>query len=144
MPLRGRGLFRAIPARTRGPNRPIYSPYTNNRGFTKMFKTWYCKPIPMRKYFSLKLFHHDPHFPAPFFSLNNLCCLTEEIVTRYCYNTTSLTQSWHPAGCAEYNMMDTCYCNKEGCNSQEALRTTSGVLLFTTILAKVFIFRFWI
>ncbi|XP_022333826.1 uncharacterized protein LOC111130861 [Crassostrea virginica] len=66
----------------------------------------------------------------------------EEIVTRYCYNTTSLTKSWHPAGCAEYNMMDTCYCNKEGCNSQEALRTTSAVLLFTTILAKVFIFRF--
>lgn len=66
----------------------------------------------------------------------------EEIVTRYCYNTTSLTKSWYPKGCHEYHTADTCYCNKEACNSQEAVRATSGVLLLATLLASFFIFRF--
>lgn len=68
--------------------------------------------------------------------------LTEEIVTRYCYNTTSLTKSWYPKGCHEYHTADTCYCNKEACNSQEAVRATFGFLLLATLLASFFIFRF--
>ncbi|XP_048737592.2 uncharacterized protein LOC125652436 [Ostrea edulis] len=53
----------------------------------------------------------------------------EEIVSRYCYNYTSPMKSWYPSGCAEYHTMDTCYCNKEGCNSQEAIRSTFGLIV---------------
>ncbi|XP_062595189.1 uncharacterized protein LOC134256531 [Saccostrea cucullata] len=63
----------------------------------------------------------------------------KEIVTRYCYNTTSPTKSWYPSGCAEYLSMDTCYCNKEGCNSQDAVRSTSGLIL-AAVLATISIY----